>query len=444
MNEDDHTNNLKLTSVWVAFFTFLLAITSFFCAKENFSFFDVSFSVNGVSICMIAATTFLILIGVIIGCDEIKNNRRQFHVLVLLLESLLIMLFSTIDILVFYILFELILLVAFVLLGVSSKDSICASKFFIILSIGAIFLFCGIAYLIEITGITEINILAKYTFTSEQKKIIFTTFFIGFAGQMALFPLHIWLPDSHTKPPVAVSIVFAGALLKIGAFGMITILLPLTKNINFLVQKYIFITAIITIGYATLAAIVQRDFKRMISYISIIHMAIISMGIFSYTTNGILGAFFNLVAHGFIVSTLLVIIYIINSRRKQRSAEGFSLAIPLNFSSMALAPTLAIISAPFLPYFVGNFLIITGTFQRHTILSSILCVFIVCSILYGLKIYHQIFWGENNQKKAKLRPIECLCLYPLVVCTLVMGVIPNKILIFAKEELCKICGGEVS
>jgi NADH-quinone oxidoreductase subunit M len=130
------------------------------------------------------------------------------------------------------------------------------------------------------------------------------------------------------------------------------------------------------------------------------------------------------------------------NRQEQYKAEGIHSTLP-DFSSMTLAPTLAIISAPLFPYFVGNFLIISGSFQRHIILSSILCILIVCSILYGLKIYHQIFCGENNQKKTQLRPIECLCLYPLVACTMIMGIIPDKTLTFAKEELYKICGGEI-
>jgi NADH-quinone oxidoreductase subunit M len=211
---------------------------------------------------MVAITTFLTLISVIIGCSEIKTDARRFHVAVLFLECLSVMLFSTADILVFYILFELILITAFLLLGIFSKDPICASKFFIMLSVGGIFLFCGVIYLIETTGITEINILSKYAFSFEQKRNIFAMLFIGFAFQTALFPLHIWLPDSHAKPPISVSVIFSGVLLKIGIFGMMTILVPIVKSIDYFTQRCIFISAITTIVYATLAAFVQRDIKK--------------------------------------------------------------------------------------------------------------------------------------------------------------------------------------
>ncbi|MDR2781986.1 MAG: NADH-quinone oxidoreductase subunit M [Holosporaceae bacterium] len=440
MDKKDFSINVKLASVWTAAFAFLLSMILFFLAKESFLFFDISFLINGISTYMIAITTFLILISVIIGCDEIKNNVRQFHVTVLFLESLLVMLFSTADILVFYVLLELVLVIAFMLLGVFAKDSICASKFFIILSIGAIFLFFGVIYLIETTGITEINVLSEYTFTQEQKNFIFAMFFIGFAHQMALFPLHIWLPDSHTKPPISISIILAGILLKIGAFGMITIVLPIIKCINKCMQEYIFIAAIFTIAYATLAAITQRDIKRMVAYVSIIQTATIVIGIFSYNVDGVFGAFFNMIAHSFVVATMLIIIRIIENHFGKRNVEGISVVLP---SKMALTPILAIISVPLLPCFVGNFLIISGSFCRHAFLSSGLCFLIACSVLYGLKTYHNMFFGENNQKKSKLTNIECVCLYPAVLCTVIIGVVPDRVLHLVKDELYKICSVEL-
>jgi NADH-quinone oxidoreductase subunit M len=310
------------------------------------------------------------------------------------------------------------------------------------LSVGAIFLFCGVIYLIETTGITEINILSKYAFSSEQKKNIFTMLFIGFAFQTALFPLHIWLPDSHAKPPVAVSVIFSGVLLKIGIFGMMTILLPVTKGVDYFMQKCIFISAIITIAYATLAAFVQRDIKKTIAYISIIHTAIMVIGIFSYNVDGIFGAFFNMIAHSFIVTAMSVTVHIIeNHFGKQRDVKGVSIVLPY-FSKTALIPILAVISVPLLPCFVGNFLIISGSFSRHVFLSSFLCFLIAGSVLYGLKTYHRIFFGENNQKKTKLSNTECVCLYPVILCVFVMGVIPDKIFSFAKDELLKICNAD--
>ncbi|MDR1235909.1 MAG: hypothetical protein LBJ96_02785 [Holosporaceae bacterium] len=441
-DEKDFSADIKSASVWTAAFAFLMSLILFFSAKENFSFFDIPFSANGISVYMIASTTLLILIGVVIGCDEIKSNVRQFHALSLFLESLLVMLFSTADIFAFYILFELILLTAFVLLGVFSKDSVCASKFFAVLSVGAIFLLCGVVYLAETTGITETDVLIKYAFTEEQRNIIFTMFFIGFAPQAALFPLHIWLPDSYAKPPISVSVIFAGILSKIGVFGMLTILVPLTKSTDPIVQKYIFIGAIITIGYATLAALAHRNVKRITAYISISYSAIIVSGIFSYNVEGIFGAFFNMTVHGFIVSALLVTFRIIeNHFGTQNNVSGVSAALP-NFSKTASIPMFAVISVPLLPCFVGNFLIISGNFNKHVFLSSILCFLIACSVFYGLKMRHDIFFGESNRKKSKLSNVECLCLYPLVLFVIIAGVIPDKFFCFAKDELFKICRAE--
>jgi NADH-quinone oxidoreductase subunit M len=441
VNEKDFSNSVKFASVWTSAFAFLLSVILLFFPGENFSFCDISFSVNGVSVYMIASTTFLILIGVIIAFDEIETNLRLFYVPILFLESLAVMLFSTADILVFFILLELILVTAFVLLSVFSEDSVCASKFFIVLSVGAIFLFCGVIYLIETTGITEMNVLVKYTLTREQEFFIFAMFFIGFAHWTALFPLHIWLPDSYTKSPTAVSVIIAGTVSEIGVFGMLTILLPITKNINPFVRKYIFISAIISVAYATLAAITQRDIKRMTAYISIIYSAIIVIGIFSANVIGVTGAFFNITAHSFVICALSAVTRIIENHFGTRNkVTGAAFVLP-HFSKPAAIPILSVISFPFLPCFVGNFLIISGNFPKHMFLSSILCFLIAGGVLYGVEIYHSIFFGESNQKKSKLSNIECAYLYPVILCTTIIGIIPDKIFCLAKDELLKICCG---
>ncbi|MDR1982442.1 MAG: NADH-quinone oxidoreductase subunit M [Holosporaceae bacterium] len=440
IDERNFSTNIKLVAVWTTAFAFLLSLALLSSAKGKFSFFDFQFSINSISVHMIVVTTLLVLVSVGISYNRINVHLKKFYIPVLILEFLLVMLFSTNDILIFYILFELILITAFILVGVFTEDAICASKFFIILSIGAIFIFLGVIYLIETTGITEIDILSKYTFKHEQEWMIFAMFFTGFACQTALFPLHIWLPDSHTKPPMPVSILLSGILLKIGAFGMITILLPIAKNINLLLCDYIFTFSIITIGYATLSALLQRDMKRIIAHLSIIHMSIITIGIFSCNVDGISGAFLNIISSSLVTTACFLIIDVMENRFGSRSSDisGVSAAIPY-ISTVALVPILAIAFTPPLPCFVGDFLIISGCLKNHFFMFLTLYLLVTFGMFRGFKIYQNVFSGECNWGRSSLTNNELMCLLPLVILILAIGIYPNMILHPIKDEISKIC-----
>jgi NADH-quinone oxidoreductase subunit M len=349
------------------------------------------------------------------------------------------MLFSTADVLAFYILLQLVLIVAFVLLGVFAKDPVCASKFFVILSTGAIFILCGAMYLIDTAGITEIDILSKYTFTLEQERVFFPLFFIGFACLSAIFPLHVWAPDSHTEAPAFVSLLLSGILLKIGAFGMITILLPIAKNSLFVFREYVLTAAVVTAGYAALSALVQKDLKRIVAYISIIQMAIVTVGIFSGDADGASGAFFNMIANSFATAALLIVVDILEDRFGDRSLNlsGVSQAMPY-VSPIALTFIMALTSVPALPCFTGNFLILAGCWSSDYLATAALCFLTAFGVVYGLKIYWKVFCGECNLKKSSLSGNELGCLLLLLALVLAVGIHPDKIIHSAKSEISKI------
>jgi NADH-quinone oxidoreductase subunit M len=384
-------------------------------------------------------TALLTLAAVAVSYGEQNSNLKRFHILVLSLESLLIALFSTADIFMFYVLLQLILTVAFVLLGIFAKDSICASKFFVILSAGAIFILGGVIYLVDTSGITEIDVLSKYTFTLGQERVIFSLFFIGFACQSAIFPLHVWAPDSHTKPPTSISILLSGILLKIGAFGMITILLPIAKNSEFIFRGYIFAAAVVTMLYAALSMLLQKDLKKIIAYVSIVQMAIIAIGIFSGDVDGISGAFFSVIANSLATTTLLIIVGVVENRFGTRNLNisGVSQAIPY-ISPIAFVSIMALASVPPTPCFSGNLLILFGCWPNNYFTSVVICFLIVFGVVYGLKIYWKVFEGECKLKKSKLTNGELGCLLPLVALMVVVGVYPDKIIHSVKGEISKI------
>ncbi|MCR5225396.1 MAG: NADH-quinone oxidoreductase subunit M, partial [Alphaproteobacteria bacterium] len=388
------------------------------------------FSLNNLSISFIIVTSILMFISVIIGRKEINHNVKSFYILMLLSQSLLSMIFSTADLLIFYIVFELVLLIVFLQLGIFTKGFVCSSKFLIVLSAGALSILFSVIYIFGITGTTDINALIRTEFTRPQELIIFTAMFIGFACKTALFPMHIWLPDAHTQSPTTMSIILSGILLKIGAFGMIRILLPIAQNGCKECQHIVFIVAVITLIYAIIATLSQRNLKRIIAYISIIHMSIITIGIFSLDMNGIAGAFYNMLAHSFIIPMLFVIAHIIEFNFSTRDIDKISGIISSSptLSAFAIIPILSVISIPLFPCFTGEFLILLGIINSHFVLAISLCVLIMCSMFYFFRIYQKIFFGEKIKNNFAISTENIGCLTILSCGILTLCLVPNSIL----------------
>ncbi|MDR2107065.1 MAG: hypothetical protein LBO73_00870 [Holosporaceae bacterium] len=430
-------------SIWTAAFGFLLSLILFLSPEEKFSLLNLSFSVNHISVYMIAATFFVCLTAALTDPSEIRADRRKLHVLAPILASLATALFSCSDILVFCILLQLIAVIAFIMLGICAGDAISASKFFIIFSSGNILVFCGAIYLIGATGIGDINVLARHTLTPKQENIVFFLFAVGFACQTALFPFHVWLSDSHVAPPTAVSMIFAGILMKIGPFGMMTLLLPIAENAASAFGPYVFAAAIATAVWAIIFGLLQRDLKRIVSALSLACAAVSVIGIFSLTEEGISGAFFYMTAGGFIFSALFTIIAAIEKRFGSRDVgiSGVSRVIP-SISIAAAAAISALASVPPLPCFVGNFLILFGCLKEHPCISLIIGLLTASVAFLTLKTFYKMFAGECNMKKSPLTADELTCLLPSAVLILLMGIFPNKILQSVKHNVAVILGEE--
>jgi NADH-quinone oxidoreductase subunit M len=309
--------------------------------------------------------------------------------------------------------------------------------------LGNIFVFCGAVYLISIGGVSEINILARYTLSPRQENIAFLLFTMGFACQIPLFPFHIWLPDSYDTPPTAVSIMFAGILSKISLFGMVTMLLPIARNAVPAFGGYVFTAAIVTAVYAAISALSQRDLGRVVSASSLLCTAIAVIGIFSFTEEGISGAIIHMTAHGFIIAALLVIIAAIKSRfgSHDTGIRGVSRAIP-GISLVAAVPLLALASLPPLPGFVGNFLILFGCWENHPLLSAAVSLLTAFGAFLTFKIFFGIFAGECELPPVPLTVGERSCLLPMAALILLPGIFSNGIVRFVKHDVAVIVGRE--
>ena len=427
MDEEKLSNNIKLLSTWASAFAFLL--TSIFLYLST----EIKLSHFALEI-----TVFITMICVLTSKDEIINDVKKFHILLLFLESLLLCIFSTSSIITFFVLLELIVIIAFFLMGSFSKKSEIAFKFLFSQLCGSIFIFFAAVYIVSITGTAEIDIISKYTFSINQERIIFLTFLIGFAFQSILFP------KIHEQTTASISVFLSGVFFIIGIFGIITILMPIAKNSFCVFQKYILYLSIITMTYAVITASQQTDLKKNISYISLVHISIIIIGVFSCNINGIAGAFFNAISHSFIIPMMYIVTSIIENRFGDRNANNLSNISRsfLSLSCFALIPILSVIFTPLFPCFSGFILIISGYFPDHFLSTAVVCFITLCGSFHAIKVYANMFFREeNSSKKQSLNNNELICLAHCLLGIILIGIFQKNIISAISYSISFIDGG---
>lgn len=434
MDKKKLTRNIKSVSTWISAFIFLLI--SILCLSADnglsiqYKFFDFSLSTNNISLFVMEFTSFIVMICILVSKEEVTNNIKRFHILLLFLESLLLILFSTTSILIFCIILEIIIVVTSFLIGSFSKKIAVAFNFLISQLCGSIFIFLGVIYIINITGITEIYIISNYTFSNAQACIIFIMFFIGFASLSALFPLHCWFSSSQTESPTSISVFLSGGFSIIGIFGFITILMPLTKNIFLEFQEYILYLPIITMIHAATKAKKMNDLKKFISYISLIHISVITIGIFSCNINGITGAFFNMLSHSLVIPLMYIIISIIENTFGTRNVNNLS-NISKSFPSLALfalIPILSLIFTPLFPCFTGFLLIIFSYFTDYFFSVIAICFISLCGTFYILRNCNNVFFGEENSShKYTIKKNELSYLIPVLLAIITISIFQKSI-----------------
>lgn len=406
-NEQDKVNkNSTHVALWTSGFVFALSLMSFLDASQVYipgyaeHFIDLAFSFSKyfsferIPSVFITLTTFIFFISLVVSLYEINENRKLFSILVLILESICIALFSTTNIVIFYVCFEAILIPMYLIIGVNGHNFTVSRKFFVCLLIGSMFLLGGVIYMLSITDMANINSLANYQFSYKQSIVLFFLLFTGLAFKSAVFPMHIWLPDSHTLAPTCASIILAGVFVKIGCYGLLTILLKILPQAC--IDFADLVCALTTCGiiYAAGVAFLQTNFKRLIAYTSIAHIGVIVIGIFSFSSTGLSGAIFQMISHSLTASGLFIIANIIKTRfnSDDLSISGISNALP-QLLPIAFPIFLSGISFPFTSNFIGGLSILISIFYTRSIISFfILCAeFIEC--FYFIRVVKNMFFG---------------------------------------------------
>ena len=403
--------------------------------------------IDGISLPLVILTTVIMPI-VIISSWKIESKVKEYMICFLLLETLILGVFCSLDIVLFYLFFESGLIPMFLIIGIwGGNNRVYATfKFFLYTLLGSILMLFAIIYMWTVSGTTDVPTLMSFNFDSSgfslfgfsitggMQSVLWLAFFASFAVKLPMWPFHTWLPDAHVQAPTGGSVVLAAILLKMGGYGFLRFSLPMFPDASILFQNFIFVISIIGILYTSLVALMQTDIKKLIAYSSVAHMGFVTLGIFSMSQQGIDGAIFQMISHGIISAALFLLVGVVYDRMHTREIKfygGLVSRMP-NYALFFIFFTMANVGLPGTSGFVGEFLSLLGTFQANKLASIIASLGIVLSACYALLLSRTIIFGTiTNSSLLKITDLdkrEKLFFFPLIVLTLALGVLPFPIL----------------
>jgi NADH-quinone oxidoreductase subunit M len=407
---------------------------------ENYSLIEsmdltISFAVDGISIFFIFLTTLLTLISLIISMFSISKNVKEFLVLFLLLEGLSIGVFSTTNLLLFYIFFEAILIPMYFIIGIWGGENrvYAAFKFFLYTLVGSVLFLIVIIFMHTKFGTLSMLELAEKAPSLDYNTqiILWLAAFAAFAVKVPMTPFHTWLPDAHVQAPTSGSVILAGILLKVGAYGFIRISLPMMPLASVLFAPFVVALSVFAIIYASFVAIAQTDMKKMIAYSSVAHMGYVTAGIFSMNEEGVNGAIFQMISHGLVSSALFMVVGVLYERLGTKEISkygGVAAKMPkLAFYFMIL--TLASVGLPGTSGFIGEFYSLAGIFKFNIYLGALAAFGVVYGAIYMLRLYRSVMLGNITnievEKFSDLSAREIICFMPLIFLSILIGVFPS-------------------
>jgi NADH-quinone oxidoreductase subunit M len=392
--------------------------------------------VDGISMFLVILTTFLTPISVLASWKSIEHRVKEFFVMLLMLEVGVVGVFLSLDLFLFFLFWEVMLIPMALLIGIWGHERrvYAAVKFILYTMAGSIFMLVGIIWLYNATGTFDLPTVQQMLangvlqLAPRTEMLLFLAFFVAFAIKVPLFPLHTWLPDAHVEAPTAGSVMLAGVLLKMGTYGMIRFCLPLFPEASHLAAPWVAALAIIGIIYGALVAMVQPNLKKLVAYSSVSHLGFVVLGIFAFHNISMQGAVYQMLAHGISTGALFLLVGMLYDRRHTfEISEYGGLATPMpKLAAFFLFVALSSLGLPILNGFVGEYLILLGTYQRHWQWATWAALGVILSACYLLWSYQRVFFGEITKEKNRTLPDvsarEKWILATMVVVTLWMGV----------------------
>ena len=451
--------NAKILALVATLATFVISIaiytefdpsnTGFQLVEEYEWFGGLSYKlgVDGISVLFVLLTTFLM--PVVIGaCWSVNERVKEYMILFLILETLMIAVFCALDLVLFYVVFEAGLIPMFLIIGIwgGQNKVYAAFKFFLYTLFGSILMLVAMLAMWWDAGTTDIPTLLNHEFSSETfslmgfqimgglQTLLFLAFFASFAVKMPMWPVHTWLPDAHVQAPTAGSVVLAAILLKMGGYGFLRFSLPMFPVASDLLSTFVMSLSVIAIIYTSLVAMMQQDMKKLIAYSSVAHMGFVTMGIFAANQQGIDGAIFQMISHGFISGALFLSVGVIYDRMHTREIDAYG-GLVVRMPAYALVFmffTMANVGLPGTSGFVGEFLTLSAAFQVNTWIAFLATTGVILSAGYALWLYRRVVFGDLIKESLKtitdMNTRERLMMVPLVVMTLLLGVYPALVL----------------
>ena len=403
--------------------------------------------IDGISLPLILLTTITMPI-VIISSWKIERNVKEYMICFLILETLILGVFCSLDLVLFYLFFESGLIPMFLIIGIWGGNNrvYAAFKFFLYTLLGSILMLFAVIYMWAVSGTTDITKLMFFDFNSSDfellgfnisggiQSILWMAFFASFAVKLPMWPFHTWLPDAHVQAPTGGSVVLAAILLKMGGYGFLRFSLPMFPDASLIFQNFIFSISVIAIIYTSLVALMQKDIKKLIAYSSVAHMGFVTLGIFSMNQQSIDGAIFQMISHGIISAALFLLVGVIYDRMHTRDIDFYGGLVSLmpKYALFFIFFTMANVGLPGTSGFVGEFLVLLGTFKVSKLVTISASLGIVLSACYGLWLSRRIIFGNVTNNKlleiTDLNRIEKLYFIPLIVFTLFLGILPYPVL----------------
>lgn len=442
--------NARMTALWTSSITFFLSLllwTGFDRKSAAFQFveknpwiesFDISYhmGVDGISVLFVLLSTLLTPICVLASWDAIKVRVREYMIAFLVLETLMVGMFCALDFVLFYIFFEGVLIPMFLIIGVwgGQRRVYAAFKFFLYTLTGSVLMLLAILAIYLQAGTTDVPTLLKYALPSDIQYWLWLAFFASFAVKVPMWPVHTWLPDAHVEAPTAGSVILAGVLLKMGAYGFLRFSVPMLPIATDFFTPMVFSLSIIAVIYTSLVALVQLDMKKLIAYSSVAHMGFVTLGIFTLNQQGVTGAIFQMLSHGIVSAALFLCVGVIYDRMHTREIVrygGLAERMPV-YAFFFMIFMLASVGLPGTSGFVGEILILVGLFQVSTWAATLAATGVILGAAYMLWLYRRVIFGKLTKDDLKsimdMNRREVAVFTPLLVLTILMGVYPGPFL----------------
>ena len=439
---------VKYVAIFISTANFFLSLYLWILFDNNISTFqfvesknwilgliNYKVGVDGISILFVLLTTFITPLCILSVNYSIDYRLKDFLIAILVMESLMIGVFCSLDLVVFYLFFEGGLIPMFLIIGIwgGERRVYSAFKFFLYTLLGSVLMLVAIMSIYWLTGTTDVEKLYDLGINEKYQNLLWLAFFSSFAVKTPMWPVHTWLPDAHVEAPTAGSVLLAAILLKMAGYGFIRFSIGLFPVASDYFTPLVYTLSIIAIIYTSLVALMQEDIKKLIAYSSVAHMGFVTLGIFTMTQQGIEGSIFQMISHGLISAALFLCVGVIYERKHTRliSKYGGIVTIMPKYAVVFMIFTLGAVGLPGTTGFVGEFLILMGAFKKSFLVAVLASLGVILSAAYMLWLYRRVIFGDLKNDDLKdmpdLNKSELIILWSLAVLTIFFGFYPEPI-----------------